>query len=137
MNPFADVQPRLPRPEGLNAEFYRHLAGDQLHLQQCSACGRFQHPPRHLCGACSSAELTWTAVDGVGRLYSWTTTHFPFDRGWASGLPYTTGVIELPQDIRLVAALPADVRPWTGRPVRLVVAHLDDSALLYLAAVTK
>jgi uncharacterized OB-fold protein len=132
-NPFVGVEPRLPRPEGLNAQFYEHASSGVLHIQRCADCGHFQHPPRHLCRTCSSADLSWAPVDGLGTLYSWTTTHFAFDRGWSPGLPYSTGVVELPGAVRLVAALSSDVTPRLGEPVRVVVLpQAQSTALLYL-----
>jgi len=132
-DPFTGVQARRPRPQGLNAEFYERAATGRLHLQQCADCGHFQHPPRQLCRACTSGALSWVPVEGIGALYSWTTTHFPFDPGWAPAIPYLTGVIELPQGVRLVAALSAEVTPHIGAAVRVALSRLDDdSVLLYL-----
>lgn len=98
-------EPRIPTPEGLNADFYAHARDGQLHLQRCSACGRFRHPPRYLCGECGSPEFGWEPSPGRGRLYSWTITHTAFDRGWASELPYVTAVVELDEGARLIGAL--------------------------------
>lgn len=132
-DPFAGVEPRRPRPDGLNAAFYEHAAGGRVHIQRCRSCAQFQHPPRHLCRACASSDLEWAPVTGRGSLYSWTTTHFPFDRGWTAAAPYSTGVIELPEGVRVVAALSPDVVPSTELPLRLVTAlHDDGSVLLYL-----
>jgi uncharacterized OB-fold protein len=78
-------QPRAPTPEGLNLEFYEHAASGMLHLQQCTECGRFRHPPRYYCPYCFSPSYRWTPSAGAGRLFSWTITHFPFDRGWEEG----------------------------------------------------
>ena len=39
--------PRIPTPEGLNAEFYARTQDGVLHLQQCSDCGLVRHPPRY------------------------------------------------------------------------------------------
>lgn len=98
-------EPRIPTPEGLNAAFYEHARGGQLHLQRCADCGRFRHPPRYLCGHCSSPDFGWEPSRGRGRLYSWTVTHAPFDRGWAGELPYVTAVVELDEGVRLIGAL--------------------------------
>jgi uncharacterized OB-fold protein len=132
---FGTVQPRLPDPEEPNAEFYRRARGGQLHLQHCPRCDGFQHPPRHGCRRCGGTELEWRPVEGVGTLYSWTVSHFPFDRGWSASLPYATGVVELPERVRLVAALPATVAPRTGLPVRVrLIPQGDDAVLLSLVS---
>lgn len=131
---FDAVQPRLPEPDGPNAEFYRWARTGRLHLQRCSRCGSFQHPPRYGCRRCGAGELEWAPVDGVGTLYSWTVSHFPFDRGWAAALPYATGVVELPEGVRLVAALATET-PRTGLPVRVqLTPRGEDAVLLSLVA---
>jgi len=44
----------------------------------------------------------------------------PFDRGWAAALPYATGVVELPEGVKLVAASPSSPEPKTpSRSARL------------------
>lgn len=112
---------RIPKPEGLNAEFYAQIADGTLRLQRCSACGRFRHPPRYFCAACGSGEYEWAPASGRGRLYSWTITHAPFDRGWASEIPYATAVVELEEGPRLIGAIgAADLEPGIA-----VVAWLD------------
>ncbi|WP_249011434.1 Zn-ribbon domain-containing OB-fold protein [Conexibacter sp. DBS9H8] len=98
------IQPRAPQPEGLNLEFYEHAASGTLHIQQCSDCGHFRHPPRYFCPVCFSSHYRWTPSEGRGTLFSWTVTHFPYDRGWAEGLPYATLVVELDEGVRLIGA---------------------------------
>ena len=95
----------IPRPEGLNAEFYRRALGGKLHLQRCLQCRRFRHPPRQFCPACGSDRYDWTASPGRGRVFSWTVTHIAYDRGWETRLPYATVVVELDEGPRLVGAL--------------------------------
>ena len=98
-------QPRVPEPEGLNAEFYERAHAGVLHLQRCSGCGRFRHPPRYYCAGCGSPDVEWVPSPGRGRLVSWTVTHFPFDRGWAEELPYATVVVELDEGVRVIGAV--------------------------------
>ena len=97
--------PRIPTPEGLNAEFYAQAQGGVLHLQECSDCGLVRHPPRYHCSACASPRYRWSPSTGRGQLYSWTVTHMPYDRGWADEIPYVTGVIELDEGVRLVGSV--------------------------------
>lgn len=99
-------EPRFtPNPDGLNAEFYAHLAGGELHLQRCDACGRWRHPPRILCGACGSASWQWQPVSGHGTVYSWTITHQALVPPFAGDLPYAVVVVELDEGPRLVTAV--------------------------------
>jgi uncharacterized OB-fold protein len=97
--------PRIPSPEGLNAEFYEQAQGGVLHLQECSDCGVVRHPPRYRCGKCSSGRYQWSPSGGRGHLFSWTVTHLAFDRGWADDIPYATGVLELDEGVRIVGSI--------------------------------
>ncbi|MFN0089222.1 MAG: Zn-ribbon domain-containing OB-fold protein [Acidimicrobiales bacterium] len=98
----------IPKPYGLDAEFYRHaLDGGGLHLQTCADCGRWQHPPRRFCGACTSRNLVWRKASGKAAVYSWTVNHFPYDPGWRGEIPYATVVAETAEGPRLVGT-------WAG-----------------------
>jgi uncharacterized protein len=99
-------EPRFtPKPDGLNAEFYAHLARGALHLQRCDACGRWRHPPRIQCGACGSASWQWQPGSGRGTVYSWTITHQALVPPFADDLPYAVVVVELDEGPRLVTAV--------------------------------
>lgn len=127
-------KPRIPSPEGLHAAFYERLQEGVLHLQQCSDCYRFRHPPRYYCPTCSSGRYRWSPSPGVGHLFSWTVTHMPFDRGWATEIPYITGVIELNEEVRLVASVEGlDVGDLAlGLPLVAQVEPHDEFALITL-----
>jgi uncharacterized OB-fold protein len=114
-----EFTPRItPSPEGLTAEFYAHLAGGELRLQCCDACGRWRHPPRVLCGACSADRWSWQEVCGRGAVYTWTVTHQALVPPFADDLPYAVVVVELDEGPRLVTA----VRGADARALRLGLA---------------
>jgi uncharacterized protein len=52
-----------------NAAFYRGWLEHELRLNRCDDCGRWQHPPRPLCPACWSTNITATPVRGHGRIH--------------------------------------------------------------------
>jgi len=95
----------VPDPDGLNADFYRHLARGRIHFQRCVACATIQHPPRYRCASCGGAESDWVASTGSGRVFSWTVTHRAVDPGWAAEIPYATLVVEMDEGVRVVGAL--------------------------------
>ena len=103
----------VPDPDGRNADFYRLAATGRLHLQQCTRCQHYYHPPRYLCRECGSSELAFVPVSGRGCVFSWTVTHRPVAPGWASEIPYATVVVATEEGPRLVGALrgldPADL----------------------------
>lgn len=96
----------VPSPEGLNLEFHRPaVETGMLHVQRCSACGTWRHPPRWYCPACHSEVWTFEPVSGRGTLYSMAINHFTVDRGWADEVPYVTAVVELEEGPRVVGAM--------------------------------
>ena len=126
----------VPTPDGPHLDFYRHATTGTLHLQRCSGCGRFQHPPRYGCPACAGADLEWVPSAGTGEIYSWTVTHRPIDPGWADRLPYATVVVELDEGVRLVGALeglaPDELTLGSRMQMRVEPAG-DDFAFLWFS----
>jgi hypothetical protein len=117
-----------PSPDGLAADFYRHLAGGALRLQRCDACGTWRHPPRVMCGRCGAEAWQWTAASGRGVVYTWTVTHQALFPPFAEDVPYAVVVIELDEGPRLVTAVrgvePSALR--IGLPVELRIARMSD-----------
>ncbi len=123
----------LPAPDGLGAEFYaRAAATDVLHLQRCSDCDTWRHPPRVLCAACGSGAWTWQPTSGQGRVFTWTITHRATDPAFAEELPYAVLVVALDVGPRVVGNLigldPAELR--LDLPVQVVLDHRSDSVAL-------
>src|SRR5262245_31598856 len=94
-----------PSPDGLAAEFYRHLAAGELRVQRCDACATWRHPPRVLCGRCGSERWQWVAACGRATLYTWTVTHQALVPPFADDVPYAVIVAELEEGPRLVSAI--------------------------------
>ena len=95
----------LPRPEGLDAEFYAWCGRGELRFQRCGSCRAWRHLPRILCPSCGSDQWTWEPATGRGVVWSWTTTHQQFEVGMGSRLPYASVVVELEEGLRVVALL--------------------------------
>ncbi len=117
----------LPSAVGLNGEFYAFLAQGELHLQRCTACGTWRHPPRHRCAHCGSIEYQWAPASGRGRVYSWTVTHRAIDPAFTP--PYAILVVELDEGPRLVGNLrglePSEL--VLDLPVIVEIEHASDT----------
>jgi uncharacterized protein len=110
--------PPLPVMTDLTAEFYGHLAGGTLHLQQCTACGTFRHLPRYLCPSCHGDGWAWQACSGRGEVLSWTTTMRPLHPAFTD-LPMTLVTVTMAEGPRVLGRL-VDVAPEelrAGMPV--------------------
>lgn len=112
----------VPPADGLHAEFFTRSAEGVLHVQQCSSCGLFRHPPTYYCADCGSEEWEWMPSAGAGSLFSWTVSHRPYDTAWKADAPWVIAIIELDEGPRLVGWL-RDVDPAAlSLGQRLVVA---------------
>ena len=96
----------MPATDGLNGEFYARAATTaRLHLQRCSDCSTWRHPPRFRCARCGSSAWTWEPSSGRGRVFTWTVTHRPIDPAFVNELPYAVLVVELDEGPRVVGNL--------------------------------
>lgn len=59
-----------PVPTEFDQPFYDACNEDRLVVQHCSACNRFQFPPRAMCPRCGGSSLEWRPVSGRGRIQS-------------------------------------------------------------------
>ncbi|MGZ4794773.1 MAG: Zn-ribbon domain-containing OB-fold protein [Acidimicrobiia bacterium] len=123
----------LPGGDGLGAEFYEHAARTGvLHLQRCSECATWRHPPRIRCAPCGSDRWTWEPATGNGRLFTWTVTHRAVDPAFAEELPYVIAVVELDEGPRVVGNV-VGIVPDALRldlPVRVVLDRRSDTVAL-------
>ena len=114
--------PSRPVQDGLFTD--RRLIGGR-----CGACGRHHFPAAAICPYCGAAEVTRVELSETGALWGWTAlTAAP--PGYAGGVPFGFGVVELPEGIRVISRIEqADpARLSFGAPVRFALAplHTDD-----------
>jgi uncharacterized OB-fold protein len=134
------VEPSFLLPDTddpLAAEFWAGTARGELLVQACARCGAWRMPPRPMCPACRSVEVTWAPTSGRGRVWSFIVAHPPLLPAYAALAPYNAIVVELDERpaIRFVGNLVAsddgpinEVDPATitiGEPVRVVFAEVD------------
>lgn len=107
--PGTDMRPTrkyVPKPEGINLEFHRPaVETGMLHVQRCTDCGAWRHPPRWYCPSCHSDRWGFEPVSGRGHVYSMAINHFTVDPGWADDVPFVTAVVELEEGPRVVGAM--------------------------------
>lgn len=125
------LPPGLPAPvaspDGLDAPFWDGLANDQILVQQCDACSRFQWGPEFVCHRCHSLDLSFVEVDGDGVIYSHERVWHPVHPSLKDHGPYIVVLVELPgaDNIRFVGNLLGDPEQALeiGTPVRAVFEH--------------
>ena len=104
----------------------------RLVFQRCEACGTPRHPPRVLCAKCGSDQVAWVPSAGQGTIFSWTVTHQAPHPAFASQVPYAVVVVELEEDVRIVASL-RELAPEhleLGLPVEVVLEEVSEGVPL-------
>jgi uncharacterized protein len=79
--------------------YWRGLEEGSFRLPRCSACERWTWPAHFRCGQCGSWEFTWQALQPEGQIFTWTRTHYAFDRVLErrQQVPYVTVLAEIPE----------------------------------------
>jgi uncharacterized OB-fold protein len=128
----------LPDLDDDSRGFWEGCAAGELRVQRCDACGHRQFPPRQMCPACRSFDLSWEVVAGTGTVWSFVVPHPPLLPAYAEVAPYNVVVVALDEDptLRMVGNLVAEagaaidsVDPTTieiGEPVRVVFDRATD-----------
>jgi uncharacterized protein len=103
----------LPVEDEDSRPYWDAARAGRLELPRCDCCGQLCFPPRPRCPRCLSTALTWTALSGAGRVYSFCVVYqAPLE---ALEVPYVIAQIELSEQpgLRLTANVvgcaPADV----------------------------
>ncbi len=129
----ADALPKpRPEPTPVSQPFWDALRDERVELQRCDACGRWVYYPRSRCPTCLSDRLTWTPIDGLGIVYTFTVAEQPTAPPFADEVPQLLAIVELAEGVRLSTTLvnvdPGAIR--VGLPVAPVFDHGDDGLTL-------
>jgi len=116
---------RVPVAEGL---FTWPSDEPRLIGSRCGACGITTFPSQDSCPRCASTDMREHRLERRGRLWAWTTQHFPPPSPPYAGpigeafVPFGIGYVELPGEVKVEARLDADPeRLEAGMEMELVV----------------
>ncbi len=85
----------LPKITEDNEGFWASCKEHQMKLQKCSSDGKFRYFPSPICPYCGSFDFEWTAVSGLGSVYSYSVVHRPPSDAWLDKVPYVYAIVEL------------------------------------------
>ena len=92
------------------AKFVDFLAEGKIEGTTCKKCGAKFFPPRADCAGCLSKEMDWFDMPKKGKLETFTTAYYaPF--GFEADPPYTMGVVDFDQKLKLFARIAKDIKP--------------------------
>jgi uncharacterized OB-fold protein len=69
-------QKSIPKPNPVDAPFWRAAGTGKFLLQKCKSCGKVQFFPRVACVDCFG-ELDWIEAKGTGKIHSFTLVRVP------------------------------------------------------------
>jgi uncharacterized protein len=74
------------------------LEAEELRLPQCDECGSTHWPPRDLCPACRSFDLSWRTASRRAVVVTWTVVHRAALPDFARVTPFAVAVLDLVDD---------------------------------------
>ena len=99
---------QVPVAEGI---FTFPSADPQLIGSRCRSCGIVTFPAQDSCPRCAATEMVEALLARRGRLWAWTTQHFPPPSPPYSGptgrdfVPFGVGFVELPGEVKVETRL--------------------------------
>ena len=88
-----EVTRMTPTPPPTIESFYKFCAEKKLMGVRCNRCEKVIVPPRSVCSRCGASDLSWTELQGKGRLVTYTVIHLPPAQFQAIA-PYAIGIVE-------------------------------------------
>lgn len=118
----------------LDRPFWEGTRQEEIRIQRCSECRRYQWAPELICHHCHSFALEFEAVAPTGRIYSWERVWHPSHPDLAPACPYLVVLVELSgaPGIRLLGNLVGDQLAVVeiDTPVRARFEHHSDYSLV-------
>jgi len=115
------------------AKFVDLLAEGKIEGTTCKDCGAKFFPPRADCGKCFSKNMDWFEMPKKGKLETFTTAHYaPF--GFEADPPYTMGVVNFGEGLKLFARLDKSIKPEEVKvdmDVKIRPLKYDDGQLAF------
>lgn len=122
----------LPFPDMETEAFWAAAREHKLMLPKCQECGFITFPPKSQCPRCQSTRVEWTRMSGKGTVYTFSTMHDTFIRGYEP--PYVVAQVELEEQpgLRLNSnILECDVKDvHIGMPVEVTFEERTDEVTL-------
>ena len=133
----ADMPMPLPAIDADTQPFWDGAKREELLIQRCTECRKFQFYPRARCVRCGGA-VEWVAARGTGRIYSYTVVHRAPTEALASLVPYVVALVDLDEGVRMMTRLRGTHdAPRIGGEVRVAFERVSDDVAVPLFEVLR
>jgi uncharacterized OB-fold protein len=115
------------------ADFVKYLEEGKIMATRCSRCGKLYFPPRADCPEDLTTDMTWQRLSGKCKLLTYTTAHFA-PTGFQDDLPYTIGLAECREGLKVYALLSKDINEneiRIGMDLQLTPLRLANGRITY------
>lgn len=117
----------LPRPSELTRPFWEAARDHRLVRPYCAACDGSFFPPALCCPGCLDEGWVWTASNGIGEVYSYTTVNRAPSPGFDT--PYVIGVVDLEPGFSMMTNLVGDAAEHATVGMSVMVSWLDQGEI--------
>ncbi len=110
-------------------EYWEALKEGKFKFQKCDNCNTSIFYPRVVCPSCMSEKLSWKEASGKGEIYSYTVVYKAINPAFKEDLPYTVGLIDLAEGIRVMGNIIGTDDPESlkvGQAVKIEFSKVTD-----------
>ena len=115
------------------AGFAKYLREGKIMATRCSTCGKLYFPPRADCPDDLSTEMKWQQLSGRCKLLTFTTAYFA-PTGFRDDVPYTIGLAECEEGVKVYALLSKEINEKEiriGMDLQAKPLRLADNRITY------
>ena len=124
----------LPQPDADTEPYWAAMKNHELHIQRCSDCNTFRHPPRKHCANCGSENSQWAKMSGNGILHTHIEVVQPVLPQWREDAPYNIVQVELEEDPQVLIMGNVvgvdDSELKVGMPVKITFDDVTDDVTI-------
>jgi len=91
-----------PVPDDIDRPFYDACNEGRLVIQMCTACTRYQFPPRAMCPRCGGTAIEWREVSGRGKILTRVVVHDTPVSSLIPDQPFNVALIALDEQPEVV-----------------------------------
>jgi uncharacterized OB-fold protein len=117
----------MPPITEANRPFWEGAAVGELRLQICGDCQKARFPESPVCPHCLSSNVSWDALSGRGRVWSWIVMHHNYLPAFSGELPYAVLLVTLEEGPSMMSGFVGDPETLAvDLPVEIVFKPLGE-----------
>ncbi len=101
--------------EAKSADFIDYLTQGKVMTTKCKKCGTPYFPPKMDCPSCLDSDVEWFEIKNNGKLITYTTVNYG-PSGFEDDAPYTLGIGEFEDGLRIFSRLSKDIKEGDIKP---------------------